>query len=153
MPRLTAIDYLNHHKALAEVWDQTNGLFSSLSPKQQHDIHHYYRPTWPGTEVQLRAYRRMVTEEDPSLPHRAGRALAVLRRAPEPTVHQPTPARVRGRRHVYTRPVYKSEVDIRLLIQALNGYIENLSTEEREQILRENGEHPEQSAARPEGSR
>jgi hypothetical protein len=56
------------------------GAYSLLSSSDQWAIHRFYAPTDDIDDKTLRDYRRSVTKIDPSLPQRAGRAYAKLKR-------------------------------------------------------------------------
>jgi hypothetical protein len=59
------------------VLQEIPNLYSAISVRQQWDIHAYFQPSKDLSNIELRQHRRDVTTHDPSLPQRAGKALAV----------------------------------------------------------------------------
>jgi hypothetical protein len=84
-------------------------------------LHRYLVPTATWADAELLAHRRRVTEESPSLPHCAGRALATLRQAIAPEIGQPlVPVLVpANKRHVVVHAVARPEVDAQAMSRAL----------------------------------
>jgi hypothetical protein len=50
-------------------------LFAELSPREQWQLHDFFRPSHESTDLELLAHRHRISAERPSLPHQAGRAL------------------------------------------------------------------------------
>jgi len=82
VPRITHFAYLNQRDHLRDSWDISGGGdFSLLTPKEQWDLHKFYAVTEDMADIELRLHRRIMKQIDPSLPQRAGRAYAKLRRS------------------------------------------------------------------------
>ncbi len=52
--------------------------YGYLSSAEQWQLHDFFQPTKGWTDQQLLAHRSQITQERPSLPHQAGRALAKI---------------------------------------------------------------------------
>jgi hypothetical protein len=76
MPHLPDSYYFQHYVALRDEWLRGAFAFTVLTPTEQIAVHNYYEPSLELSDAQLRAHRKRVTLEQPSLPHRAGRAYA-----------------------------------------------------------------------------
>ena len=84
MPRLTNHDYLQRHQFLKDLWNSDfQCLFGVLSSSRQWLIHRYYQPAKDLTTEELLAYRKTITTAEPTLPHRASRALHYMVRVYE----------------------------------------------------------------------
>lgn len=136
MPRLSNADYLQRHYQLRALWlSNDTSVYSQISPNEQWDIHGFFAPSHDWTDEQLIAYRRTVTVEHPSLPHRAGRAVRHLEAArqaaedrrqyllhhPQEPSSQPSPKRRqrRGPRHLVVRGDVRPEIDVKLIAKAV----------------------------------
>jgi hypothetical protein len=125
MPRLTTREYLRTHDKLRRLWLRDPSLFAEISPTDQWLLHDLFEPDRDLTDLELLQHRDEITEQRPSLPHQAGRALnrfwdataqlAVKRvaRAKAPA----TPAkRVRqADRHLTVKALVKPEIDAKKL--------------------------------------
>jgi hypothetical protein len=79
MTRLTNTTYLTQHHQLKTEWfSESGGAFIMLSPTEQWTLHSYYEFTKSITDKELLAHRAVVSKAQPSLPHRAGKAIAKL---------------------------------------------------------------------------
>ena len=79
MTRLTSTTYLIQHHQLKDEWfSESGGAFIMLSPTEQWALHSYYEFTKRLTDHELLAHRATVSKAQPSLPHRAGKAIAKL---------------------------------------------------------------------------
>jgi hypothetical protein len=79
MPRLTYSTYSAQHDVLHELWVRSDGrAFAVISPIEQWYLHEFFAVTITLSADGLREHRQLVTKHDPSLPHRAGRALKKL---------------------------------------------------------------------------
>ena len=104
-----------------------------LSPTEQWTLHSYYEFTKHLSDSGLLAHRAAVSRAQPSLPHRAGKALARLRLFSDRlSDHQdkiaaPSYQRVKHRKGALTKLTVFSEVhpeiDVAKLIDALNDYL------------------------------
>lgn len=79
MPRLTNKQFLQQHDLLAHAHRDEPLIFGSVSTTEQWALHDFFAPAHDLSSEELLAHRRTITEEQPSLPHRAGRALAHVR--------------------------------------------------------------------------
>jgi hypothetical protein len=75
MPRLTDHDYLKNHELLRTNREADNTAFVMLEAGEQWDLFRYYLPHEARGYPALLAHRSEITKLDPSLPHRAGKAL------------------------------------------------------------------------------
>jgi hypothetical protein len=128
MPRLSTREYLRVHDKLRRLWLRDPSLFAEISPTDQWLLHDFFRPDRDLTDLELLQHRDEITEQRPSLPHQAGRALnrfwdataqlAVKRvaRAKAPA----TPAkRVRqADRHLSVKAIVKPDLDAKKLARA-----------------------------------
>lgn len=116
MPRLTHATYCHQRQMLRRVWDERSELYGRLSSREQQALHRFFIPTIEASDAELRKHRKDVTAENPSLPHRAGRAYSRMERGEQsPQMRQP----VRKGRHIYVEPVLRPEPDLRLLSKAV----------------------------------
>lgn len=76
MPRLTNPAYLLLRRELSDAWDLDPTGFFLLSAPDQWALHDYFRPSEMLSDAELLEHRRAVSASDPSLPQRAGRAVA-----------------------------------------------------------------------------
>jgi len=132
VPRLTNHDYLQHHRTLVRLWRDHPDVFSDLSVRAQFDLHTYFQTTNLGTDAELLAERARLTAEDPSLPQRAGKALAALHDAPtkgRPASRACVPA---GKGTIYVRGVMRAEPDVKQLARALLCLAEELDRQDGE---------------------
>ncbi len=81
MPRLTNKDYLSIRNELRRCWLDYYQGFAEISPLEQITLHAYFGPSVEATDHEALAVRKLVTEQMPSLPHKAGRAWRNFRRA------------------------------------------------------------------------
>jgi len=129
MPRLTTPDYLVRYHQLHDWWTDNKIVFRVISPTDQWALHGFFRFAEPLSEPVLLVHRRRVTEDDPSLPHRAGRAYAKLERRiaqVDWTTYGTlaSPPRVRSTltgkdRHVSVHSVVRPDVDVHRIARAL----------------------------------
>jgi hypothetical protein len=112
MPRLTDHDYLQNHELLRIQRGSDNTAFVMLSVSEQWDLFQYYLPHKAHKRVVLLTHRREVSELDPSLPQRAGRAFSRWRRilANLPGYREYAADRPRMKKNAKKRVVIFSEV-------------------------------------------
>lgn len=80
MPRLTDHAYLLQRAELHKHWlDEPSRVFFLLSASEQWALHLYYLPSTQLSDQTLLEHRQDISVYDPSLPQRAGRAMARLR--------------------------------------------------------------------------
>lgn len=100
MPRLTDQAYLQQHLSLRRQWlDEPSRAFLLLSASEQWALHAFYLPSIRLGDQTLLEHREDISALFPSLPQRAGRALARLRMMEERLdVYRvaPKPARKKG---------------------------------------------------------
>lgn len=112
MPRLSTLDYLRFHVYLHEIWHTQQQAFSLVSTKDQRSLHDYFRSSEHLTEADLLAHRVAITQEGPSLPHCAGRALRHL--ADPLPLRQPS-----GSGRIVLYPLLKPNPDLARMSRAL----------------------------------
>jgi hypothetical protein len=79
MTRLTNTTYLTqHHQLKAEWFSESGGVFIMLSATEHWALHSYYEFTKHLTDSKLLVHRSVITQAQPSLPQRAGKAIAAL---------------------------------------------------------------------------
>lgn len=75
MPRLRDVDYLvTHHELRERHLGPNRNAFLLLRPNEQWDLFKFYLPQGAGDDATMLQNRKIMTESDPSLPQRAGRA-------------------------------------------------------------------------------
>lgn len=151
MPRLTSQQYLEAHQKLAIAHHDEPLMFGSLSPAEQWALHAYFVPSKGLSDQQLLDHRKTITKEQPSLPQRAGRALAHIERnydvAAEAahgdhTMYRkvlsdlaPGEAFVTKRgRQIRVVGIAKPEPDARLFAQAIVDMVRSMTLEERAKL-------------------
>jgi hypothetical protein len=87
MSRLTNARYLKTCDSLAKKWHERMDDFSFYSPEDQRYIHDYFRPSEDLTDEQRIAHRVAITNQHPSLPALAGRALKRHSYLPVPLIY------------------------------------------------------------------
>jgi len=133
MTRLTNTTYLTQHHQLKDEWSsESGGAFIMLSPTEQWTLHSYYEFTKHLTNDQLLAHRATVSEAQPSLPHRAGKAFTRLRLFSErlsshqdkisASDYQKTKHRKGAPTHLTVFSEVHLEIDVAKMIDALNDY-------------------------------
>ena len=82
MPRLSNRDYLIQRQYLVEEWlGRDGGSFGNLPYQHQIDLHDFYAPAEPMTDLEATRHRAAMTKAFPSLPQKAGRAYQAIRAA------------------------------------------------------------------------
>ncbi len=80
MPRLTSRDYLAQRRLLIEEWHDRDAIaFGDISLQAQHDLHDFFAPTEPFSDVEALKHRATMAKAFPSLPQKAGRDFEALR--------------------------------------------------------------------------
>ncbi|MNR27378.1 hypothetical protein D3C85_1446490 [compost metagenome] len=80
MPRVTYETYRQRHLQLRKLWNERQGVFVLLDPKEQWAVHEYFLCADQPTETELHAHYVTLKVEGSSLPSRAGKAYAELER-------------------------------------------------------------------------
>ena len=96
MTRVTFTTYCERRARLKVIWQTAPATFVILSPREQWDLHEYYRFTENVTAEELRRYWYDVKARASSLPHRAGRVYAAFTLEPRQYKPQLTRARTEG---------------------------------------------------------
>jgi hypothetical protein len=122
MPRLTNQRYLAIHDALRIFWLDHRSTYGCLTSRQQHALHIFFRPAEALSDEDLVAHRTAITSRYPSLPHRAGRAVAALTRATS-TGSTHSAARSDGDRTVTVRAIAKPIPDYKTVARTLYTYL------------------------------
>lgn len=116
MPRLSTSDYLKNRRLLYEIWHSHGGHgFQLISPRDQRYLHDYFRPSEELTSSNALKHRRQITQERPSLPACAGRALKHLAN-PEPQVSDEDRP---GKHRLLVYPLVRPKIDTEKLAKAL----------------------------------
>lgn len=140
MSRLTDRDYLTAHRQLRALWTSSQQAFAQTTYRDQLALHRYFSPALDEPDDNHLAHRRWISEVDPSLPQRAGRAYQRLQRAmataqpaPSATVRTPPDAPRRLRVQGLARP----ETDVERIAQVI---FEQIMTAVAEELTRGNHE-------------
>lgn len=80
MPRLTNRNYLYLHDVLKHLWFHLHQIYGYIPHSDQRYLKEYYQLTVDLTDTELLNHRREISQLQPSLPQRAGRALSKLDR-------------------------------------------------------------------------
>ncbi|TWE12605.1 hypothetical protein BKA23_1420 [Rudaeicoccus suwonensis] len=138
MPRFTNHHYLELHRRLRALWLQDDANYLDFTTTEQLTIHRFFAPGKDLDDEALLARRQEITKLEPSLPQRAGRAIANLdqieriaayrqNRAEELARNPPQP-RPKGQRvtrpkgseyNITVRGVMRPEIDIQRLACAI----------------------------------
>jgi hypothetical protein len=78
MPRLTNRQYLERHRALRQIWLDSQKFFGVIPYKHQLDVHLFYAPARGWDADAMIEHRLKVQEYDSSLPQRASRGFAEI---------------------------------------------------------------------------
>lgn len=79
MARLTNTSYLKQHHQLKKEWlSENGGAFALLSASGQWLLHEFYEFTKDLSDGDLVTHRNLISRAQPSLPQRAGKAIARL---------------------------------------------------------------------------
>jgi hypothetical protein len=112
-----------------------------LAYNQQLELHAFYQPSKNLTDDESSAHRQQISQEQPSLPNRAGKLFAeverytrAIRERMEQQPPQDPAQRVRvpvgqTQRHIHVLPLARSEVDIVKLAGALLDLAEQMQVE------------------------
>jgi len=125
MPRLTARQYLQAHDKLRRLWPRDPSLFAEVSPTDQWLLHDFFKPDRGLTDLEMLRHRDVITQQRPSLPHQAGRALSRfwdttarvgLKRVAKSKAPATPAQRVRqADRHLVVKALVKPEIDVKKL--------------------------------------
>jgi hypothetical protein len=74
MPRLTNKQYLERHRALRQIWLESQKFFGVVPYSQQLDAHIFYAPARDWSDEEMIEHRQKVQDADGSLPQRASRS-------------------------------------------------------------------------------
>lgn len=80
MPRINHNEYCRRRAFLISMLGDREQLMGVLKPNQQWDVHAFFQPTKALTDQQLCAHRRQITEQQPSLPAKAGKLVSRLKK-------------------------------------------------------------------------
>lgn len=133
MPRLTNQRYLTTHRQLRTIWLEDRPHFADLTPREQCALHDYFKPATDLSGQALLEHRQRVTQERPSLPQQAGRALAKLRqgRLQVPVGRQVTAPTTRSKeRQISVHSVVRPKPDLHNLALALMSMAQQLAKED-----------------------
>lgn len=108
VPRSSSKHYLHTRARLRTIWDgeTSRSWFFYLTAREQWDLHNYFQFTVDLADRDALCHRQAVTDDNPSLSHQAGKAVARLDRL---IAHGPDddPAyqreREQARKHAHTK--------------------------------------------------
>lgn len=131
MPRLTNYHYLQHRQMLIRLHCDHPDVFSYLSVRSQMDLHVYFQ-TWESrSDDELLTKRAELTDDDASLPQRAGRAFAELMNPSTQSSWQR--ARVTAGGHgIHVRGVVRPDPDAKQYARAILRLLEESERRDRE---------------------
>ena len=138
MSRLSDHAYIENYRLLRADHEGDRAAFVLLSAGEQWDLFQYYLPHKAHKRTALLAHRREVTDLDPSLPQRAGRAFSRWRRIREslPGYREYAASRPRMKKNAEKRIVVYSKVTpepdaarlARIIVDAARERASSLST-------------------------
>jgi hypothetical protein len=141
--RLTDNEYLSRRDFLVDAWKFFPGVFTAVSYNEQLEVHRFFQTSKFLTPEEALDHRRLITAEEPSLPHRAGklylrieaeahRLRNQLENQPpqNPTIRVRVPAG-RGKRQIRVVPLARPEVDVEKMAEALLTIVEEWTITER----------------------
>lgn len=115
MPRTTNNQYLSDRDWISQLWVDDKILFGELTPTAQWQLQQYFQPSLKLDDAALLGYRTVISQINPSLPQRAGRALAQLKLAVEERAADQAapkqPISIGPNRHV-SKAVVKPNLDL-----------------------------------------
>lgn len=130
MPRVTYETYRQRHLQLRQLWNERQGVFVLLDPREQWAVHEYFLCADNPTETELHAHYITLKVEGSSLPSRAGKAYAELQRrlqAGRPVQKVYAASEVSKSKVLSVRPLVQPSVDIDRFVDALLCVGERLS--------------------------
>ena len=122
MPRVTYETYLQRHLQLRKLWNERQGVFVLLDPKEQWALHEYFLCADRPTETELHAHYVTLKVEGSSLPSRAGKAYAELGRrlqAGRPVQKDYAASEVNKGKVLSMRPLVQPSLDIDSFVEVL----------------------------------
>lgn len=141
MPRLANRDYLIQRQYLIEEWlERDGGSFGNLPYHHQIDLHDFYAPAEPMTDLEATRHRAAMTKAFPSLPQKAGRAYQAVQAATSGLPNQladthrvanTSVERIGGRpRSIRVAAIARPKPDHRILARMLLNMTEQNNAEE-----------------------
>ena len=130
MPRVTYETYRQRHLQLRQLWNERQGVFVLLDPKEQWALHEYFLCADQPTETELHAHYVTLKVEGSSLPHRAGKAYAELGRrlqAVRPVQKVYAASDLNKGKVLSVRPLVQPTIDVDRFVDALLSIGERLS--------------------------
>lgn len=127
MPRVTYETYRQRHLQLRQLWNERQGVFVLLDPKEQWAVHEYFLCADQPTETELHAHYVTLKVEGSSLPSRAGKAYAELSRrlqAGQPVQKVYAASDVSKGKVLSMRPLVQPAIDIDRFVDVLMGVAE-----------------------------
>lgn len=130
MPRVTYETYRQRHFQLRQLWNERQGVFVLLDPKEQWAVHEYFLCAGNPAETELHAHYITLKAEGSSLPHRGGKAYAELQRrlqAGRPVQKVYAASDVNKGKVLSMRPLVQPTIDVDRFVDALLSVGERLS--------------------------
>jgi hypothetical protein len=135
MLRVTYETYRQRHLQLRQLWNERQGVFVLLDPKEQWAVHEYFLCADQPTETELHAHYITLKAEGSSLPHRGGKAYAELGRrllAGQPVQKVYAASEVNKGKVLSVRPLVQPHIDLDSYVATVMQVAERLGLEERQ---------------------
>lgn len=133
MPRVTYETYRQRHLQLRQLWNERQGVFVLLDPKEQWAVHEYFLCADRPTETELHAHYVTLKIEGSSLPHRAGKAYAELGRRLQtgrPIQKAYVASQANKGKVLSVRPLVHPTIDVDSLVDVLMKIAKRLSIDD-----------------------
>ncbi|MGO4860076.1 hypothetical protein [Arthrobacter sp. 2MCAF14] len=137
MPRVTYEIYHQRHLQLRQLWNERQGVFVLLDPKEQWAVHEYFLCADRPTETELHAHYVTLKVEGSSLPHRAGKAYAELGRrlqAGRPVQKVYAASDVNKGKVLSLRPLVQPRIDLDAYVTTSMQIVDRLAIEDPDRL-------------------
>lgn len=133
MPRVTYETYRQRHLQLRKLWNERQGVFVLLDPKEQWALHEYFLCADRPTETEVHAHYVTLKVEGNSLPHQAGKAYAELGRRLQtgrPVQKVYAASEVNKGKVLSVRPLVQPTIDVDAYVATAIEIVERLVAED-----------------------
>lgn len=140
MPRVTYETYRQRHLQLRQLWNERQGVFVLLDPKEQWALHEYFLCADKPTETELHAHYVTLKVEGSSLPHQAGKAYAELGRrlqAGRPVQKDYAASDVNKGKVLSVRPLVQPRINVEAYVATIMQIVDRLAMEDLQQLKTE----------------
>lgn len=137
MPRVTYEMYRQRHLQLRTLWQEQEGLFVLVDPKDQWALHEYYLCADQPTESELQAHYEKLKRDGSSLPNRAGKAYAELARRLQtgrPVQSSSKGTDAREGKVLMTRPLVQPHINLDLYIATAMQIVDRLAVDDPDRL-------------------